>query len=100
MLRSIRPKRARRPFDASVDPTEARKATVRRFGRSNTEADWSEVASVDHTNVASLRRLSLHKYLQTSNLRRITLNWRNSMRKLGLRQIGFLKLVPFVDHTD
>ena len=25
MLRSIRPKRARRPFDASVDPTEARK---------------------------------------------------------------------------
>ena len=29
------PKRARRPFDASVDPTEARKATVRRFGRSH-----------------------------------------------------------------
>jgi hypothetical protein len=26
MLRSIRPKRARRPFDASVDPTDARKA--------------------------------------------------------------------------
>ena len=34
MLRSITPKRARRPFDASVDHTEARKATVRRFGRS------------------------------------------------------------------
>ena len=27
MLRSIRPKRARRPFDASVDPTEARQVT-------------------------------------------------------------------------
>jgi hypothetical protein len=28
-------KRARGPFDASVDPTDARKATVRRFGRSD-----------------------------------------------------------------
>ena len=28
MLRSIRPTRARRPFDASVDPTEARNARV------------------------------------------------------------------------
>jgi hypothetical protein len=29
------PTRARRLYDASVDPTEARKATVRRFGRSS-----------------------------------------------------------------
>jgi hypothetical protein len=29
------PTRARRPFDASVDHTDARKATVRRFGRSD-----------------------------------------------------------------
>src|SRR5262249_17306472 len=29
------PTRARRLYDASVDPTEARKATVRRFGRSD-----------------------------------------------------------------
>jgi hypothetical protein len=34
MLRSIRPTRARRPSDASVDPTDARKASIRRFGRS------------------------------------------------------------------
>jgi len=37
-LRSIRPTRARRPFDASVDHTDARKATVRRFGRSHRSA--------------------------------------------------------------
>jgi hypothetical protein len=29
MRRSITPKRARRPFDASVDPTDARNAGVR-----------------------------------------------------------------------
>jgi hypothetical protein len=32
------PTRARRLFDASVDPTDARKATVRRFGRSDRPA--------------------------------------------------------------
>jgi hypothetical protein len=32
------PKRAGRLADASVDPTEARKATVRRFGRSHRRA--------------------------------------------------------------
>jgi hypothetical protein len=31
LLRSIRPKRARRPSDASVDPTEARKPVERRW---------------------------------------------------------------------
>jgi hypothetical protein len=38
MLRSIRPKRARPLFDASVDQTEARKPSVRRFGRSDRSA--------------------------------------------------------------
>jgi hypothetical protein len=32
MLRSIRPTRARRPFDASVDPTGARNALIRWLG--------------------------------------------------------------------
>src|SRR5262249_49329129 len=32
------PTRARRPFDASVDHTDAHKATVRRFGRSDRSA--------------------------------------------------------------
>ena len=49
-LRSIRPKRARRPSDASVDPTEARKATVRRFGRSHRSAN--EIVSRDATSGA------------------------------------------------
>jgi hypothetical protein len=35
MRRSIRPTRATRPSDASVDHTDARKATVRCFGRSD-----------------------------------------------------------------
>ena len=35
------PKRAERLFDASVDPTDARKATVRRFGRSDSRSDRS-----------------------------------------------------------
>jgi hypothetical protein len=36
--RPTTPTRAKRPFDASVDPTDARKATVRRFGGSDRNA--------------------------------------------------------------
>jgi hypothetical protein len=39
------PKRATRLADASVDPTDARKTTVRRFGRSDTRATRTHVAS-------------------------------------------------------
>jgi hypothetical protein len=35
LLRSITPTRARRPFDASVDPTEARNDILSCFGRSH-----------------------------------------------------------------
>jgi len=38
LLRSIRPTRATTSLAASVDPTDARKATVRRFGRSHRRA--------------------------------------------------------------
>jgi hypothetical protein len=44
MHRSITPTRARRPFDASVDHTNARKATVRRFGRSDRRAQGHRLA--------------------------------------------------------
>src|SRR5262249_49944853 len=37
-IRPTTPTRARRLADASVDPTDARKATVRRFGRSDRSA--------------------------------------------------------------
>jgi hypothetical protein len=44
------PTRARRPFDASVDHTDARKATVRRFGRSHRRAQG------DRPTLRSIRR--------------------------------------------
>ncbi len=52
------------------------------------------------TNGTSLRRLFLHKWLQARILRQSALDSRKFMRQLALGQIGFLKLVPFVDPTD
>jgi hypothetical protein len=46
------PTRANRPFDASVDPTEARNVTVRRFGRSD---DARSVAGFSPDNCAVSR---------------------------------------------
>jgi hypothetical protein len=44
VLRSIRPTRATTSLAASVDPTDARKPTVRRFGRSDRRAQFVEAA--------------------------------------------------------
>jgi hypothetical protein len=57
-------------------------------------------ASVGSTNVASVRRLPLHKMLQDTKLRQIEADRRKYAWQLALGRIGFLKLVPFVDPTD
>jgi hypothetical protein len=44
MRRSIRPTRVTTSLAASVDPTDARKATVRRFGRSDRSRIGQQVA--------------------------------------------------------
>jgi hypothetical protein len=57
-------------------------------------------ASVDVTNGTSLRRVFLYKWLQVKELPQSVLDWRKLLQQLALGQIGFLKLVSFVDVTD
>jgi hypothetical protein len=48
----LTPTRARRLFDVSVDQTDARKATIRRFGRSDrgAQVDRLTLRSIDPTD--------------------------------------------------